>query len=330
MSVAVAQAVADEVLAHGSPVTILWHGGEPLMTGVEAFSRLLEPFEPARTAGVVRHSLQTNATLITTEWCDLFRRYEFRVGVSLDGEATANGARVDWAGKPAFARALAGARLLAREQIDFHVIAVVNPRNVSDAEQFYRFFQELGPSTLCINVEEAEGLNRNMSPLPRELVRSFWADLFRAWAKDPSLAVREFDDVLGWMEGICEPGAESPGPMPRNMWPSIATNGDVVVISPELNALVGPERAQFVVGNVLEHPLTDLVQGSAGRPYVRDFLAGVQDCSRTCEYYSFCGGGQASNKFFELGSTRGTVTRHCTNTRQLLVDAVLGIVADQN
>ena len=33
----------------------------------------------------VVHSFQTNATLITDEWCDLFERWQVSIGVSVDG-----------------------------------------------------------------------------------------------------------------------------------------------------------------------------------------------------------------------------------------------------
>ncbi|MGW7453893.1 hypothetical protein [Streptomyces sp. NPDC054787] len=38
----------------------------------------------------VRFELQTNGTLLTEPWLDLFERYEVVVGVSLDGPPTAN------------------------------------------------------------------------------------------------------------------------------------------------------------------------------------------------------------------------------------------------
>ncbi|MCI0689398.1 MAG: radical SAM protein, partial [Sporichthyaceae bacterium] len=55
-------------------VTVVWHGGEPLAMPIAGFEELLAPFESGRVAGAVRHSVQSNATLITDRWCDLLAR----------------------------------------------------------------------------------------------------------------------------------------------------------------------------------------------------------------------------------------------------------------
>ena len=90
------------------PVEIVWHGGEPLAIGRATFVALLESFEPLRVAGRVRHKVQTGATLITDEWCDIFERYGMGVGVSIDGPRWANRHRLDRSGRPTFDRVIAG------------------------------------------------------------------------------------------------------------------------------------------------------------------------------------------------------------------------------
>jgi sulfatase maturation enzyme AslB (radical SAM superfamily) len=88
MSMRVATAVAASIPDSWSQVgavEVVWHGGEPLAAGRRHLVELLEVFETLRVAGRVQHSLQTNATLITDAWCDIFIRYDVAVGVSLDG-----------------------------------------------------------------------------------------------------------------------------------------------------------------------------------------------------------------------------------------------------
>ncbi|WP_156893347.1 radical SAM protein [Actinokineospora enzanensis] len=87
-----------EAIVHGmaddwftdKPVEIVWHGGEPLAVGVDKFEELLQPFEPLRAAGKVVQRVQTGAILINDAWCDLFKRYEIDVGVSIDGPEHTN------------------------------------------------------------------------------------------------------------------------------------------------------------------------------------------------------------------------------------------------
>lgn len=89
------------------PVEIVWHGGEPLAIGRATFVELIESFEPLRVAGRVQHKVQTGATLITDEWCDIFERYGMGVGVSIDGPRSANRHRLDRGGRPTFDRVIA-------------------------------------------------------------------------------------------------------------------------------------------------------------------------------------------------------------------------------
>ena len=59
--------------SHSGPeVTIAWQGGEPTLMGVDFFRRAMALVEQHRRPDqVVHHSMQTNATLLTDEWCEL-------------------------------------------------------------------------------------------------------------------------------------------------------------------------------------------------------------------------------------------------------------------
>jgi uncharacterized protein len=65
MSLSVADVVAATVRewSRAHPVRVLWHGGEPLATGVPHFRALLARFGSGESHPV-RHAVQTNATLI--------------------------------------------------------------------------------------------------------------------------------------------------------------------------------------------------------------------------------------------------------------------------
>ena len=338
MSVGVAESVAKSVALASHRVDLLWHGGEPLAVGLTKFRSLCSPFAALRDAGRIRHSLQTNGTLLNDAWCDFLVEERFRVGVSVDGPAELNASRVGWAGAPAFGATMRGIELLRRRQLPFGVIAVVNPHNVSDPVAFYDFFRGLGCDTLNINIAEREGANAGAHDLPRGDVESFWSALFAAWRQNPSLRVREFDHVLGWAAAVLSSASESvrqppselgPAGRRRDMWPTVSRAGDVVVLSPELASAPHLERARFVVGNVLTDELHVIVRRGLAAWYVKEFRAGRRECEAHCQYFSFCGGGHASNKFFELGSFRGTETAHCRNSRQTLVDAVLASVVQE-
>ena len=63
-----------------------WQGGEPTLMGVDFFRRALELTERLRRPGQqIQHTIQTNGTLLTDEWCALLADHNFLVGISIDG-----------------------------------------------------------------------------------------------------------------------------------------------------------------------------------------------------------------------------------------------------
>ncbi|WP_433259568.1 radical SAM protein (plasmid) [Streptosporangium sp. CA-135522] len=112
----------------GPPETYTAHG---LRVGGATFAAKADAPMPAITtygrwadssptvAGWIQHSVQTNATLIDDEWCDLLARYQVRVGVSIDGPAALNARRVDLRGRPAFDRIVRNIRRLHDHGIRF-------------------------------------------------------------------------------------------------------------------------------------------------------------------------------------------------------------------
>lgn len=122
------------------------HGGEPLMMRKGAFQLLCEEMHAlAQETGIeLRLALQTNGTLFTPEWCDLIRRFDVSVAVSLDGRREENDVyRVDKKGRGTHQRVADGIALLKTYKIDPALLCVINPR--SDARSaFLHFTQELG------------------------------------------------------------------------------------------------------------------------------------------------------------------------------------------
>ena len=152
------QRVFDSPFA-GSHITVIWHAGEPLVLPVSYYESAFQAIERIRPSDVsIQHSFQTNGTLLTKAWCDLFRRWRVGVGVSIDGPRDLHDKnRVTRSGKGTFDRAIAGLRLLKREGIPFHTISVLSCEGLERAEEFHTFFLQEGIKDVCFNVEESEG-----------------------------------------------------------------------------------------------------------------------------------------------------------------------------
>ncbi len=311
------------------PIEILWHCGEPLACGLVHFKRLIAPFRELELQGAVYHSIQTNATLINEDWCEFFLEHKFSVGVSLDGPEWATRRRVNWAGREAFPKIMAGIETLKQAGIDFGIIAVVSREHLGRAGELYQFFAELGCSSLSVNLEEEIGINRQVEVGQAEEVRQFWTELFMTWQTRPVIFIREIHHYLTWLSSkASEAGIKLIGPPKVALVPTVGWQGDVVVLSPEFLGVKSEPYHDFVVGNLFSESLLSIAEKAKEANYVQDFILGKIACRTNCAYYSFCRGGYASNKYFEHGSTGATQTAFCTNSRQILADTIGSLIYD--
>ena len=274
--------------------------------------------------GVV-HGLQTNATLIDRAWCEFLSERDVRVGVSIDGVQTDNSSRVDLAGRPAFDRIVRGIELLVDAGHEVSVIAVVSDPTPARARRLYGFVRELGCRWLGVNIEEREGVNRRPTLQDLNQTVEFWAELLRVWRDNPVIRVREVDRVLGFISRALHHERPDPRPALIDPLPSIAWDGEVTLISPELAGYSSDRRGRFSCGNVLRHPLDALIARGMRAPWVREYRFGVRNCRYLCPYFDFCGGGHPSNRHFEHGRLDTTQTAYCRNSKIALMEGVIRV-----
>jgi len=100
-------------------LTVIWHAGEPLVVPIAFYEKAFEAIEALRPAALkLRHSIQTNGMLITSAWCDLFKKWDVGVGVSIDGPKHLHDAhRVTRTGRGTFDQTIAGIRVLQKEGV---------------------------------------------------------------------------------------------------------------------------------------------------------------------------------------------------------------------
>jgi uncharacterized protein len=60
--------------------------------------------------------------------------------------------------------------------------------------------------------------------------------------------------------------------------------------------------------------------------YVREFLVGPERCKTTCEFFAYCQGAHAGDRYFEHGTFTATETEHCRTSVQAPVLALADLV----
>jgi uncharacterized protein len=247
-----------------------------------------------------------------------------RVSVSVDGPAELNTARVTRGGAPAYERIRRGIDALRRHGIPFSALCVVSAPRAGLAKDLYAYFLELGCDVLGINIEEQEGVNSRSNDFAGETVRAFWAELVDAWRAEPRIHLREIEWTLRYVGAVLDGTADQVLPRALDPIPTVAADGRVFLLSPELAGFTDHRYGDFSSGNVLTTPLGEVLRLAAeSADWVPEYLAGVEACRATCPYFGFCGGAHAANRYFEHGRFDGTQTNHCRNSKIQLLEGVV-------
>lgn len=125
-------------------VVVGWQGGEPTLRGLDFFRHAVEIAERLkRPTQHVRHSMQTNATLLDDEWAEFLAEHEFLVGVSIDGPAELHDRyRKNLAERGTHDMVTRGWRVLQKHGVDVNVLCTVNSANAAHPLEVYRHFRD--------------------------------------------------------------------------------------------------------------------------------------------------------------------------------------------
>jgi uncharacterized protein len=138
--------IAQYIYSTSEPeILFTWHGGEPIMRGMEFFDKVITLQRKYGEGKTVVNSLQTNGTTLDDDWCKFFRDHNFLIGFSIDGpEHCHDRYRVYKSGRPSFAKAMEGLELLVKHQVEFNTLSVVNDYNAKFPLEVYRFLKGIG------------------------------------------------------------------------------------------------------------------------------------------------------------------------------------------
>jgi uncharacterized protein len=314
-------------------LTVVWHAGEPLVVPPdyyrEAFAIIDRLAAPKGLA--VRHSFQSNGTLVNDAWCDLIAGSNVSMGISIDGPRDLNDLnRVSRAGRSTFDATMRGIRCLQARQIDFHTISVITSSSLDRAKDLYDFFVDNDILRVAFNVEEQEGVHLTSSIGEDDFVeryREFYFEFCNLiLAGERKLSFRELESALRAIRGASPDCAYSDQALPFAIV-SIDYLGNVSTFSPELLGVKNAEYMDFNLGNIVHRSFQQMTESDAFLRLSGDICDGVSRCRETCSYFPVCGGGAPANKLFENGSLASAETRYCQTAQQIPIQHALALIA---
>jgi uncharacterized protein len=332
MTVAVLSRILEMVFSSSllaEEVALLWHAGEPLVAPLDFYREAFALISRFNTRGVtVIPSVQTNAMLITQQWCDFFKQHQFQVGVSLDGpQHIHDSSRVDRAGRGTFERAMRGIQLLQQNGIEPSVIMVLTKDTLDYPDEIWQFFREHHLTRLSLNVEEVNGANTRSSLEDEKNAIDKYKRFLRRFVElnqngEQLAVVREIETFWGRIE-------ENGGVVVRSQenlagaMVSFDYAGNVSTFASELLTTKHPRYGDFLLGNIFDGTLEDLLTSPKLLALNQEVQRGVARCRQSCAYFDFCGGGSPANKFSEHGTLDATETMYCKLKIQATMDVVL-------
>jgi uncharacterized protein len=320
--------------AHETPeVTIAWQGGEPTLMGVDFFRRAVQLAEQHKRHGQqLAHTIQTNGTLLTDEWCELFTEHGFLVGISIDGPQEVHDRyRVDKRGRPTFDKVARGLDLLKRHRVDWNVLCTVNAANQHAPDDVYRFFRDdLGARHIqFIPIVERQydaGLRAggpvSESTVDPEAWGRFMIAVFEEWVRRDvgSVFVTQFDAALAAWLGL-QPSlcifAETCG----NAL-ALEHNGDVY----SCDHFVEPDH---LLGNIADTHLVELVASPQQRSFGQAKRDTLPAYCRSCTVRFACNGECPKNRFLTTPSGEPGLNYLCAGYKDFFthIDGVMKIMA---
>jgi uncharacterized protein len=294
-------------------VPFAWQGGEPLLAGLDFFERMVQlqvKYAPKNT--VISNSIQTNGTLINEKWAAFFKKYNFLVGVSLDGPEEINDARrVTGSGKGSFNSIMQGIQYLKEEKVDFNILTVLHEDNIFKAKELMNFYQSEGFSHVqfipCMDFQ-SQDINQPGKYLitPRQY-GDFLCEAFDVWYNngEPQISVRFFDNILAvylhQQAELCTQQQTCPKTI------IFEQNGDAYPCDFFIHN-------QYKLGNIREESLESLINKELMEEFSSKKSALPAQC-QSCEFLQLCHGGCPRNRIGENNEL--AVEYFCQSYKQL-------------
>jgi serine-type anaerobic sulfatase-maturating enzyme len=263
-----------------------YQGGEPTLAGLPFFEKAVRlQEEHGRGGQSVTNAMQTNGLLLDQGWCDLFKSYNWLLGVSLDGPEPVNDLyRYNKEGRGTWKRVVESVELLQKNKVDFNILCVVSQANVGKPKELYRFYRSMGLDNLqFIPLAEFDGLG---NPLPYTITAEqygrFLCEIFDLWWPERRrVRIRGFDNIAESLAG------QKPGTCTMH-----ETCDSYVVV--EYNGDVFPcdffVENSWKLGNINVDSWPEIARRTKRYSFASKKTIAHADC-QVCEYQSICHGG---------------------------------------
>lgn len=293
-----ARRIGEHARAHRlASVTLILHGGEPLLAGRDLISQLVTATRrqvgPTTTVNAV---VQTNAVGLSDAYLRLFDDLGVMIGVSVDGDASGHDRHRRFAsGRGSYAAVAAALSRLQRfRHLYSGLLCTVDLRN--DPVRTYQTLADFAPPKIDFVLPHGTWAlpPPGRVPDPASTPYADWLiEIFQQWYPKPQTQVRLFQEIMQLLLGGAS-DSEIVGLAPARMV-VIETDGSVQQEDTLKIAFAGAPATGL-------HLRRDPLDAALLLPQVVARQIGVQALSaqcRACPIHAICGGGLYSHRYRE-------------------------------
>lgn len=299
MPMDVAEALIKKSLAfaNGCDVSFVFQGGEPTLIGIDYYKSFVSlvkklNFKNSR----VYFSLQTNAVLINDEWAQFFKKNNFLIGVSLDGDFDSNALRKTENGLNSFNSVMNSIEIFKKYNVEFNVVSVITAENAEKGEAVYNFLKSNGfkylqfiPCIRSFDLKEGESLCMSNEQYAEFLIKMFTLYV-NDYASGNYISVRQFDN---WVRLFLRQPAEQCG----------AAGYCTRQLVCESNGSMYPCDFycldEYFLGNIMTDDFKEIAESAIVKKFIEE-SSDVPDKCKKCDVYRLCrAGGCKRNRLSE-------------------------------
>jgi uncharacterized protein len=310
--------IAEHAVEHSlSEVRVILHGGEPLLAGAHRLAAIARALHLA--IDPVCHldlRIHTNAVRLDTEFCEVFLAEQVMVGISLDGDQTANDLHRRYAdGRSSYSQVIRAVELLRQDRyrpLYAGLLATIDVR--SDPVAVYRSLAALEPPNLDFLLPHGTwDAPPPFAGVAGETRYADWlAGIFAEWTRDGRrVPVRMFESIIATSLGGTS-ATESLGLTPTDI-AVIETDGSIEQAD---SIKVAYDGAPATGLDIFRHPLS----AAADHPGVRarqHGLTGLSATCRQCPVVTSCGGGLYAHRY-QTGSGFDNPSVYCADLEKII------------
>ncbi len=260
-------------------ITFIWHGGEPMLMGIDFYKRAIELQKNYEMCA--KNTIQTNLTLLTPEWIPFFKDNKITVGTSLDGVREVH----DLNRSGSFNKVVDGIKQLKEKEIEVGVVSIVTDLTLPYLYENFELFKSLNVS-VRINPEMQSKGNLNSITIASknyEFTNKFYYDL---WIHNKPIDIEPMSGIDNCVRNACKlRGCLFSDLNCVGEFPAVLPNGNVC----HCGRFTFEDVAKL--GNVNDREFTFGFSNQKTEMLYDMNESRMEKCEKSCQFFCICHGG---------------------------------------